>query len=265
MKQAVNIQQTSTSTGTGDLTLAAAATGYRDFSDAIALKPASGSQSGIEFVPYYIESEDGSEWEFGASEVQDDASNGVLKRSGTGAVVFESSNSDASVNFSAGTKTIRLITPPEIRDFDRGVQLTSSSNSMANQARISWTAETGDTDAMWDGSDAEFIYPPLWAKEIEINLDIAYYATAATDTPIAVEIQHYSFDEPDIYIPGILQNATNYLTYISTRRRMTIDTANISGNPIDNTDRASFRVKFWNPDLISVSTLNAWLRVRIVR
>lgn len=265
MQTAVNVEQTTSSTGTGDLTLLAAATGYRDFGDAVALKPASGTQNGMAFVPYYVESADGSEWEFGTAEIQDDAANGVLKRSGTGAVVFASSNSDALVNFSAGTKTVRLVTPPDLRDLARGCRLTSSGNSMANQARVSWSTEVSDTDAFWDGSDPEWIYVPLWASEIEIDVDISYYAAASTDHPIAVELQKGKFLEGDRYFPAVLQNATNNLSYITFTTRLTVDQSAMSGNPIDDGDRAYFRVKFWNPSLTSVSSLDAEVRVRVVR
>src|SRR5688500_5373092 len=82
-------------TGTGNQTLAAAVSGYRAFNAVVA--------DGIPF-PYAIKHQTLSEWEEGIGET-----------SGSGATlirrVLSSSNANALVNFSAGTKEVALVRP----------------------------------------------------------------------------------------------------------------------------------------------------------
>jgi len=89
------IKETSTTTGTGDFTLAGAVTGYQTFNTGIGTNLP---------IIYVIEAVDGSgvptgEWETG---------NGYLSSSNTLVrdIVDDSSNSAALVNFSAGTKNV---------------------------------------------------------------------------------------------------------------------------------------------------------------
>jgi hypothetical protein len=93
------VKETSTTTGTGALTLAGAATGYQTFTAAFALNDVFG---------YCIEG--GAEWEVGR---------GYL--SGTTTLVrdrvLSSSNAGALVSFSAGTKNVFCTQPAsEYRD-----------------------------------------------------------------------------------------------------------------------------------------------------
>lgn len=86
------VWDTSTTTGTGSLTLAGSApTGYRTFASAYA--------TGTADIPYCIALQSGSEWEVGY---------GTLSGSTTLArtTVTASSNSGSAVNFSAGTKDV---------------------------------------------------------------------------------------------------------------------------------------------------------------
>lgn len=84
------VQDTSTTTGTGTLTLAdSAPTGYRTFATAFG--------SGSRVVSYCIEG--GAEWEVGEGTF-----NGTTSL--TRDRVLASSNSNALVNLSAGTKTV---------------------------------------------------------------------------------------------------------------------------------------------------------------
>lgn len=82
------VQETTTTTGTGTVTLAGAVSGYRAFQDAFAVG---------DTVHYVIAA--GAEWEVGEGEL---ASTTTLTR----LVVFSSSNSGAAVSFSAGTKNV---------------------------------------------------------------------------------------------------------------------------------------------------------------
>ena len=83
------VKETTTTTGTGTLTLAGAATGFETFSSAI----------GNTNTTYYaIASDTGTQFEVGLGTV----GAGTLARTS----VISSSNSDALVNFSAGTKNV---------------------------------------------------------------------------------------------------------------------------------------------------------------
>ena len=87
------VKETTTTTGTGDITLAGAATGYQAFS----------SQFATNDVMYYCIA-GGTEWEVGE---------GYLSGSTTlvRASVKASSNSGSAVNFSAGTKDVFCTVP----------------------------------------------------------------------------------------------------------------------------------------------------------
>ena len=95
------VKETTTSTGTGNITLAGAATRYKAFSAVFSV--------GDEQIPYCIEAQSGSEWEVGLGTYS--ASN-TLRRD----KVYASSNSDAAVNFSAGAKDVFLTGSAEVLD-----------------------------------------------------------------------------------------------------------------------------------------------------
>lgn len=84
------VQETSTTTGTGDLTLLGAVTNYQDIDTAIG--------QGVEF-PYTIRHQSAAEWETGVGYL---SASTTLVRS----EVRESSNSGALVSLSAGTKDV---------------------------------------------------------------------------------------------------------------------------------------------------------------
>ena len=86
------VKETSTTTGTGTLNLAGAETGYESFVSGI----------GTTNTTYYaIELNSANEFEVGIGTVTD-ASPDTLSRD----TVISSSNGDALVNFSAGTKNV---------------------------------------------------------------------------------------------------------------------------------------------------------------
>ena len=83
------VQETSTTTGTGTLTLAGAVTGYQSFSSAI-------GNGNTTYYGIYLNG--GSEWEVGLGTV----GAGTLART----TVLASSNAGSAVNFSAGQKSV---------------------------------------------------------------------------------------------------------------------------------------------------------------
>ena len=104
------VKETSTTTGTGTLTLAGAVTGFETFSSAI----------GNANTTYYaiVNTTDG-EFEVGLGTV----AAGTLART----TVISSSNSDSAVNFAAGTKNVFVTLPAS-----KSVILDSSGNIVAN-------------------------------------------------------------------------------------------------------------------------------------
>ena len=91
------VKETSTTTGTGTLNLAGAETGYESFVAGI----------GTTNTTYYaIELNSAGEYEVGIGTVTD-ASPDTLSRT----TIISSSNSDAAVNFSAGTKNVFCTLP----------------------------------------------------------------------------------------------------------------------------------------------------------
>jgi len=92
IRTAPAIRETSTTTGTGTLSLDGAVTGFQTF--------VAGIGTG-NLCPYFIRLRNGSEWEFGIGTVTD-ATPDTLART----TVLRSSNSNAAVNFSAGTKDV---------------------------------------------------------------------------------------------------------------------------------------------------------------
>jgi len=85
------VKETTTTTGTGNITLAGAATRYVTFGSVYSVDD--------EQIPYVIEGQTGSEWEVGMGTY---SAINTLRRD----TVLASSNSGNAVNFSAGTKDV---------------------------------------------------------------------------------------------------------------------------------------------------------------
>ena len=91
------VKETSTTTGTGTFSLAGAETGYESFVSGV----------GTGNTTYYaIELNSANEWEVGIGTVTDAAPD-TLSRD----TIISSSNGDAAVNFSAGTKNVFCTLP----------------------------------------------------------------------------------------------------------------------------------------------------------
>lgn len=88
------VKETSVTTGTGNFTLAGAATGFETFNTAFGNGTAHAN-----YFEYCIQLQSGAEWEVGRGHLS--ASTTLVRDQ-----VYESSNSDALVSFSAGTKDV---------------------------------------------------------------------------------------------------------------------------------------------------------------
>ena len=126
------VKVTTTTTGTGDLNLASAATGFQDF-----------SAIGDGNTTYYaVSSALGSEWEVGIGTYT--ASGATLSRD----TIFDSSNSGSAVNFSAGTKDVYVVYPASkavMKDAAGSVPATTFAAITATTANITTATLTNGT------------------------------------------------------------------------------------------------------------------------
>lgn len=103
------VSETTTTTGTGNVTLAGAATGYQSFNTAF----------GTNFRFWYC-IQLAAEWEIGSGYLS--AATTLVRE-----VVYQSSNSDSLVNFSAGTKSVFCTQPAiSVNSGSRGRAYASS-------------------------------------------------------------------------------------------------------------------------------------------
>jgi hypothetical protein len=106
------VKETSTTTGTGTFNLDGAALGFETFVSGI----------GNANTTYYSIVNENGEFEVGLGTVTDDATDTLSRNT-----ILSSSNSDAAVNFSAGTKDVFCTLPAS-----KAVILDSSGNIVAN-------------------------------------------------------------------------------------------------------------------------------------
>ena len=122
------VRESTTTTGTGAVTLAGAATGYQTFADGI----------GSTNTTYYaIAHQTASEWEVGLGTV----GSGTLTRT----TVLKSSNSDSAVDFASGTKDVFVTYPAE-----KAVTLTDTqtlTNKTIDASQLTGTVANARLDA----------------------------------------------------------------------------------------------------------------------
>lgn len=113
------VKETTTTTGTGTLTLGGAVTGYQSFSSAI-------GNTNTTYYAIYLDG--GSEWEVGIGTV----SAGALSRD----TILASSNSGSAVNFSAGQKTVWC-------DYPAGKAVYTDASGSVSQSIVNISGVTG--------------------------------------------------------------------------------------------------------------------------
>lgn len=118
------VRETTTSTGTGTITLAGAVSGFQGF-----------SAIGNANTTYYVIAL-GTEWEVGVGTYT--SSGTVLSRD----LVLESSNSNNLVNFSAGTKDV-FVTYPSKRQMNTGDTNAATAPSTPREGQIWYDTTNG--------------------------------------------------------------------------------------------------------------------------
>lgn len=178
------VQETSSTTGTGTLTLSGAASGYQSFSSAI----------GNGNTTYYAIS-NGTDWEVGVGTV----GSGTLSRD----TVLESSNAGSLVDFIAGVKTVFCTYPAErsVNTEDIGVSI---------QAYDADTAKYDDATANFTGTLQNGGSNVLVDTDIGSTVE-AYDSTILKSASIGVTVQAYDadtakYDDATANFTGTLQN-----------------------------------------------------------
>ena len=137
------VKETSTTTGTGTLSLDGAATGYQTFVAGIAT---------TNKTYYGVQLQGGSEWEVGIGTVTD-ATPDTLTRD----VVLYSSNSNAAVDFSAGTKDVWCDAPADLLRILRRVNPNLLYNGgMRVSQRLATTVATSTTPITGANNDSTY-------------------------------------------------------------------------------------------------------------
>lgn len=172
------VRETSTTTGTGTLTLDGAVTGFQSFSSAI----------GNTNTCYYA-IVNGAEWEVGLATV----GAGTLART----TVLQSSNSDAAVNFSAGIKDVFVTYAADKSVYKDAagdvVGLKIGTNVQAWDADLdTWAGKAAPTGTVVGTSDTQ----TLSAKTIEAGTFTNGYTeetvTANTSTAYTIDLANGS-------------------------------------------------------------------------
>jgi hypothetical protein len=176
-KYAARVQETTTTTGTGALSLDGAVAGYQGFLD-----PSNIGDG--DYVPYMLLDGDGSSWERGMGLLASGSPN-TLTRS----FVFESSNAGAAIDLTSGTHTVMLTPHPEIRSF-RGCRLQPAAQDVTSQAWLTIGTELEDTDDCWTSGDDEWITPPAWADRWRVHALICATNSSDPGGERTVEIWH---------------------------------------------------------------------------
>lgn len=144
-KYADRVRETTTSTGTGTISLAGAVSGFQTFSAGIGASNT---------CMYTISHRTASEWEVGLGTL--DSLGTTLTRTS----VQSSSNSNTAVTFSAGTKDVFVTEPAQVipaNDLVAGGRLTIQSlnpwqNNIINASTLRYTPATSSTIHLWTGN-----------------------------------------------------------------------------------------------------------------
>lgn len=157
------VKETSTTTGTGALTLAGAASGFRAFSDVL---------SDTDLVHYVITHQSATEWECGV---------GTFASSGTTLTrtrVKASSNSGSAVSFGSGTKDVFI--GPSATQLGWVPEITPPPTS-----GWTWDNQGAGTLTLW-GASCRSVYTPA-AASVE-NLRAQYRTGPTGATPYKAEM-----------------------------------------------------------------------------
>lgn len=245
------VYETSTTTGTGAMTLAGAPSNFQTFSAGI----------GNGNTTYYaIVHQTSSEWEMGLGTYT--SSTTSLSRD----TVLSSSNAGAAVNFSAGTKNVFCDTSSGRALFQDDNGYLNTALSGANTGRIEspfyYVLPNNTTNVLfWSGGDTTSPYGPVTVPDNTAFLFDIYYPfykpsgagyISVTLSSVWGGTASYSVSYQGAFgLAGSLSNAS-YTSYAATAFASNTTAANITSDSISGTINTSF--SYWITGILRVTT-----------
>lgn len=202
------VKETTTTTGTGTVTLLGAATGYQSFA----------AVGNANTTYYTIAGQTSSEWEVGIGTYT--SSGTTLSRD----TVLSSSNSGSLVTFSAGTKDVFVTYPSSRSIYANGAVLTATNSSVLPIASGGTALTTFTANQIHYGS---------FSQSAGLTFDGTNLATTGTATAAKLIPTGTSVTGNGMYLPatnsvGISTNGTNAV-YINASQQVSIGSTGSSG------------------------------------
>ena len=207
------VKETTTTTGTGTINLAGAATGFETFVAGI----------GNSNVTYYcIAGQGTAEFEVGIGTVTD-ASPDTLSRT----TILSSSNSDSAVNFSAGTKDVFCTLPASktIRELDTALNVPTGTTAQRASSPAAGDLRFNTTSSKFEGYSGS-----AWGNIGEGNFLVTnIFAGDGSDTTFTISNAVADENNLLVFIDGVFQAHDSYSVSGTT---VTFSTAPANGRVI---------------------------------
>ena len=207
------VKETTTTTGTGTLNLAGAATGFETFVAGI----------GNSNVTYYcIAGQGTAEFEVGIGTVTD-ASPDTLSRT----TILSSSNSDSAVDFSAGTKDVFCTLPASktIRELDTALNVPTGTTAQRASSPVAGDLRFNTTSSKFEGYSGS-----AWGNVGEGNFLVTnIFAGDGSDTTFTISNAVSGEQQLMVFIDGVFQA---HDTYTVSGTTVTFSTAPANGRVI---------------------------------
>jgi len=207
------VKETTTTTGTGTINLAGAATGFETFVAGI----------GNSNVTYYcIAGQGTAEFEVGIGTVTD-ASPDTLSRT----TILSSSNSDSAVNFSAGTKDVFCTLPASktIRELDTALNVPTGTTAQRASSPAAGDLRFNTTSSKFEGYSGS-----AWGNIGEGNFLVTnIFAGDGSDTTFTISNAVANENNLLVFIDGVFQAHDSYSVSGTT---VTFSTAPANGRVI---------------------------------
>jgi hypothetical protein len=207
------VKETTTTTGTGTINLAGAATGFETFVAGI----------GNSNVTYYcIAGQGTAEFEVGIGTVTD-ASPDTLSRT----TILSSTNSDSAVDFSAGTKDVFCTLPASktIREFDTALNVPTGTTAQRASSPVAGDLRFNTTSSKFEGYSGS-----AWGNVGEGNFLVTnIFAGDGSDTTFTISNAVSGEQQLMVFIDGVFQA---HDTYTVSGTTVTFSTAPANGRVI---------------------------------
>ena len=207
------VKETTTTTGTGTVNLAGAATGFETFVAGV----------GNSNVTYYcIAHQTAAEFEVGIGTVTD-ASPDTLSRT----TILSSTNSDSAVDFSAGTKDVFCTLPASktIREFDTALNVPTGTTAQRASSPAAGDLRFNTTSSKFEGYSGS-----AWGNVGEGNFLVTNIFTGdGSDTTFTISNAVSGEQQLMVFIDGVFQA---HDTYTVSGTTVTFSTAPANGRVI---------------------------------